>query len=117
MTVNEMLRSKDFCCDINMTKREYNNPDESFDEWGCVIAWYEEDKGVEYNYCNDTDDIDDWESYPCAFYMMAPNPDDEDIIDTNYDCFMHYAINWDDKNWQAKLKKAAAKAIIELFEL
>ena len=70
----------------------------TIDEWGVAVVWagyY----GAEYNLC-----LEDGADYS-AIYLMEYN-DETDYWVTEYDCFKHYEINFNNPNWELELKKA-----------
>lgn len=107
MTINELKNNPlyEFECNIS---EEYKNIET--DEWGCAFAWLGDNIGVEYNFC-----IDDGESY-CAIYKTEIN-NETDYIETDYDIFNHYDIDFDDENWMNDLEDAMCVTLIEFHNL
>jgi len=90
------------------------NIDESYkdietDEWGAAFVWLN-DIGVEYNFC-----IDSGENC-CAIYKTEINPE-TDHMETDYNSFVHYEIDFDKADWQDKLKAAMCDTLEELHNL
>lgn len=77
---------------------------ENIDEWGMAVVWagyY----GAEYNLC-----LEDGDNYS-AIYFMEYN-DETDYWETEYDCFKHYEIDFNNPNWKLELKEAMYNFII-----
>lgn len=77
---------------------------ENIDEWGMAVVWagyY----GAEYNLC-----LEDGDNYS-AIYFMEYN-DETDYWETEYDCFKHYEIDFNNPNWKLDLKEAMYDFII-----
>lgn len=77
---------------------------ENIDEWGMAVVWagyY----GAEYNLC-----LEDGDNYS-AIYFMEYN-DETDNWETEYDCFKHYEIDFNNPNWKLELKEAMYNFII-----
>lgn len=78
---------------------------ENIDEWGMAVVWagyY----GAEYNLC-----LEDGDNYS-AIYFMEYN-DETDYWETEYDCFKHYEIDFNNPNWKLELKEAMYNFIID----
>lgn len=106
LTVEELKLDTDYEFECNMSE-EYK--DNEMDEWGCAFVWLN-DIGVEYNFC-----IDSGENC-CAIYKMEFN-NKTDYMETDYDTFIHYEIDFDNPKWKTELENAMCKALIEFFEL
>lgn len=92
----------EFECNIEKT-------DGDIDEWGAAFVWLGEDIGVEYNLCIDG-------NYNCsAIYKMQMNNDG--CMATDYSSFIHYEIDFDDVDWEDKLKDAMCDALEELHNI
>ena len=91
------------CIDESMVNEE------CLDEWGCAFMWINDEYGVEYNFC-----IDDGVNYS-ALYKM--DKDDEGYADTDTSTFVHYEIDFGDKDWEKKLVDAMRNAILKFFNL
>ena len=78
------------------------------DEWGCAYVWIGKDAGVEYNFCIDSG------NNCSAIYKMEMNGE---YMETDSNSFIHYEIDFDDADWQEKLKDAMCRALEELHNL
>ena len=107
MKVEELKKEESYSFECNMSEEYRNYID--YDEWGCAFAWFD-DKGigVEYNFCIQGD-----RTNSCAIYKTRYNPK-TDYIETDYDEFEHYEIDFDNPNWIEELENAMCKALIEL---
>lgn len=86
-----------FTCDIN--PNDYIGRD-GYDDWG--LADFMKGKyGVEYNMCRDGKDQSAWYSTEQA---------NDGIIQTNYNRFVKYTIDFSDSNWEEKLLQSAIEA-------
>ena len=89
------------------------NFDESYadidciDEWGAAFLWLDDNSGVEYNFC-----IDD--SNCSAIYKTEINEDG--YMETNYDKFIHYEVDFTDTQWEKKLVEAMTIAAESFFK-
>lgn len=111
MTVNELKNNPryDYKCSINPD--EYIGND-SYDKWGVSgvsIAFLGRDIGVEYNICMDTG-----ENYSAIYYMEMG---EDGYIETDYNKFIHYEIDFSNDDWEKELEDAMCKAMIELHNL
>ena len=106
MTVEELKEEELYEFECNMSD-EYK--DKETDEWGCAFVWLN-DIGVEYNFCIDSG------NNCCAIYKMEIN-EETDYMETDYDTFIHYEIDFDNENWEQELENAMCKALIELHNL
>ena len=117
MTIKELQNHKDyyFRCDIKRNKvlKEIDDMD-CFDEWGCAFASIGDEVSVEYNLCidNTTDESID----ESAIYKVDYDAD-SDTIETDYDKYIHYEIDFNNRNWKKELENAMCEAMIEFFEL
>ena len=109
---NEELKNNlDYEFECNMSE-EYKDM-EINDEWGCAIIYFN-DVGVEYNFC-----IDDGVN-SCAIYKMKldiENIESMECWKTDYDTFIHYEIDFNNKGWVQELENAMCKALIEFYDL
>lgn len=96
----------EFECNVS---KEYKDCG-SCDEWGCAFVWLGDDIGVEYNFCIDG------EYNCCAIYKMEVNSE-TGYMETDYDEFIHYEIDFDNEHWMEDLKDAMCKALIKLHNL
>lgn len=106
MTVKELQSNFDYEFECNMNE-EYK--DIQIDEWGCAFVWLD-DIGVEYNFCIDGD------TNSCAIYKTEINADTT-YMETDYDKYIHYEIDFDNENWKQELENAMCKALIEFYNL
>lgn len=79
------------------------------DEWGAAFVWLGNDFGVEYNL------YIDGENNCSAIYKTQMN--DDGYMETDYSSFIHYEINFDDADWQEKLRKTMCNALEELHKI
>lgn len=96
------------------------NIDESYantetDIWGAAFLWLNEDHGVEYNLCYDSGEC-------CsAIYKTEMNYKDRDYPDgymeTDYNTFEHYEIDFNDENWKEKLVEAMKESMEKFFDI
>ena len=117
MTIKELKSNKDYYFHCDITKRrvlkEIADTD-FFDEWGCVFVSLGEEIGVEYNLCIDNTTNENINS--SAIYKVDYNEKD-DCIETDYNKFIHYEIDFNNPKWKKKLENAMCKVLIEFFEL
>ena len=111
MTVKE-LKCKDgyeFECNMSVEFDNYKY----YDEWGCAYVWLD-NIGVEYNFCidNSTNEMINC----CAIYKIEMN-DKTDYMETDYDTFIHYEIDFNNENWESELENAMCKALVEFYNL
>ena len=106
MTVEELKHNSNYEFECNISD-EYK--DKETDEWGCAFVWLD-NIGVEYNFCIDGG------INSCAIYKMKLN-EETDYMEIDYDTFIHYEINFSNKNWIEELKNAMCKALIEFYKL
>lgn len=113
MTIKELKSKKEYCFYCNMKKRkivkEISNTD-YFDEWGCAFVSVGDELGVEYNLC-----IDDGEN--CSAIYKVDYNENNDCIETDYNKFIHYEINFDNSKWKKNLEDMMCKVLIKFFEL
>lgn len=107
LTVEELKLHEDYEFECNMSD-EYKNRVHC-DEWGCASIFYG-DVGVEYNFCIDG------EINCCAIYKMETN-EESDYMETDYNTYIHYEIDFDNENWEQELENAMCKALIEFYNL
>lgn len=108
MIIRELKHKENYEFECNMSN-EYADCT-NHDEWGCAYLWLGDDIGVEYNFC-----FDNGESC-CAIYKMELN-NETDYMETDYDKFNHYDIDFDNPNWKEELENAMCKTLIEFFNL
>lgn len=106
MTVAELKEKESFEFECNMSN-EYK--DMETDEWGCAEVWFN-DIGVEYNFC-----IDEGKNY-CAIYKTEINKE-TGYMETDYEEYVHYEINFDNENWKEELENAMCEALIKFHNL
>lgn len=120
MTIEELKNRNDYRFYCNLTKSRVLNEIadmDSFDEWGCAFITIkdtilDEEIGVEYNLCIDktTNKYED----NSAIYKVDYNEADG-CIETDYNEFIHYEIDFDNPKWKQNLENAMCKALIEFF--
>lgn len=93
--------------EINISKEDFYG-DTDYDEWGAAFAWMDDKRGVEYNIC-----MDSGENFS-AIYKMELN-EKTDYMETDTSTYEHYEINFDDPDWEQKLKDAMLRAINKFF--
>ena len=96
--------------EINMTPEEEDR--DGMDVWGAAELWLDGgNKGVEYNWC-----WDDGENYS-AIYMTEMNYNDpqypDGYMDTDYDTYVHYEVDFNNANWEQELINAMFMAANE----
>lgn len=108
MTMDELrkLYNYDFECCISEEFKDYNE----YDEFSCATMWLE-NYGVEYNFCIQGDGTNS-----SAIYKLDTNEDCSDVT-TDYSTFIHYEIDFNDKEWVGKLENAMSDALIKFFNL
>lgn len=111
MTVKEMKANHDYSFECNMSDWYKNY--ENIDEWGCAFTWYG-DIGVEYNFAVETYNNEKYTA--CAIYKMEFNNETENM-ETDYDTFVEYDIDFNDVDWIDKLENAMCEALIKFFDL
>lgn len=102
-----------------MTEYGYEiNMDESYadakniDEWEVAFLWFDDNCGVEYNFCIDNSTN---ENINCsAIYKFDTNEDG--YIETDTNKFIHYEVDFTDKQWVKKLVEAMTIAAESFFE-
>ena len=117
MTVKELKRNKNYSWHCDMTKRkilkEITNTN-CFDEWGCVCVSLGDEMGVEYNLYIDNTTNENINS--SAIYKVDYN-EEEGYIETDYDTFIPYKIDFDNPKWKKELENAMCEALIKFFNL
>lgn len=104
MTIED-LKSQDYEFECNIDE---SYKDKETDEWGCAFIWIGGEIGVEYNFCIDGG------NNCCAIYKIELNFETE-YIETDYNLFEHYEIDFDDTDWKKKLEDAMCEAVIKFF--
>ena len=94
----------DFEC--NMTAEELQGTG-NHEEWGMAYMWLD-NIGVEYNFS-----VDSGGNYS-AIYKMVFN-EESDYMETDYDTFIHYEIDFSNPDWKEHLKDAMKEALIRFF--
>ena len=90
-----MYNLNDFAFELNIDKDILL--EEAQDAWGAAFFWNKIKKtGVEYNYCIDGDNCS-------AIYKTIMV---DDVLTTDYSTFVHYEIDFGDKDWKTKLCQA-----------
>lgn len=75
------------------------------DEWGMAVIDFGT-YGAEYNFC-----IEEGDNYSAIYYMEYNEK--TGYWDTDYNCFEHYEINFNDFNWKKDLEKAMYNFVID----
>ena len=82
----------------------------------CQVQWnlkkleiWVNDIYVEYNFC-----VDDGENC-CAIYKGEIN--EKNCMETDYNTFVHYEIDFDNENWKEELENAMCEAMIDFHDL
>ena len=111
LTVEELKleTNYEFACEMSEEYKDYN----CHDEWGCAEVWLG-DIGVEYNFC--IDGSADVVVNCCAIYKMEMNKE-TDYMETDYDTFAHYEIDFNNPNWKVELENAMCRALIKFHNL
>lgn len=112
MIANDILKLYEelsFDCRITDEYATYDN----HDEWGCAYAWINDISGVEYNFCieccSESEIVNS-----SAIYRMSYN-EEEGIMETDYNSYIHYEIDFRDREWKRKLKEAMYNAFESFF--
>lgn len=108
MTIQELKKEKGYSFECNISESLRNEI--SWDEWGAYYVWLGENIGAEYNFCIDNG------NNCSAIYKMEFNHK-TGYMETDYDAFMHYEIDFNSRNWKEKLENAMCKALIKFFGL
>lgn len=144
MTVVELKHTNGYSFSYNMDKsvRKIKKDIEDvdvYDEWGVAELFINDKQGVEYNLCIDQSCTEQWikEVYgewklkemiaegieidknpinSSAIYPFELN-EDSGYLETDYDTSIHYAIDFNNKNWKKELENAMCEAAIEFFKL
>lgn len=115
MNIKELKTNKEYCfdCDIKKSRvlKEIADTD-FFDEWGCAFASLGDEMSVEYNLC--IDNTTDENINSSAIYKVDYD-EDNDCIETDYDKYIHYEIDFNNPNWKKELENAMCEALIEFF--
>lgn len=85
---------------------------ECYDSWG-EVEYGDDTRAVDYNICIDGTDESDWE-YVGAFYRLYLG-DDGYWHHDNCCEYYQYDIDFNDENWEEKLKETSKKAFEELW--
>ena len=88
-----------FELNINDEYKNINN----IDEWGCAFVFHD-GNGVEYNYCRENN-----EDYSAIYYFTYDEINGH--INTNYNAFVRYKIDFKDINWKSELKNTMEKVL------
>ena len=99
-------------CNVNKEKiLDAIKSHESYDSWG-EVQYTNGKKGVDYNIC--IDNTTEETEYCSAFYKIYA---DEDDCWSHDDCCEYYIydIDFNDKDWEKKLKEATKIAYKELW--
>ncbi len=77
------------------------------DEWEMAVVWVGY-YGAEYNFC-----LQNGDDYS-AIYFMEYN-DETDYWETEYDCFEHYEIDFNNPNWSEDLEKEMKEYLFSIL--
>ena len=113
MTVKELKNKTGYEFECNLSKEDCINVD-YYDEWGSAFAWLGDNLGVEYNFC--IDDTTDESFNCCAIYKTEINPE-TDYMETDYNTFIHYEIDFNNDDWAEELENAMCEALIKFHNL
>ena len=113
MTVKELKKNEvyEFECNMSEEYKDYSN----HDEWGCAFVWLG-DIGVEYNFAIETNSDDNEVYTACAIYKTEIN-NDTGYMETDYDTFNHYDIDFNKPSWKTELEIAMCESLIEFHSL
>ena len=114
MKIEELKQNDMYEFECNMTE-EYKNYN-VHDEWGCAFVWFGEIVGAEYNFCVDADYKTEEFYTACAIYKTVFNKETE-YMETDYDTFIHYDIDFNNDNWKKELEDAMCNALIKFHNL
>lgn len=117
MTIKELKRNEEYCfyCDIKKRRILKQVADtDYFDEWGCAFISVGDEVGVEYNLCIDNTTNENINL--SAIYKVDYNEND-DCIETDYNTFVHYEIDFNNPKWKKELENAMCEALIKFFEM
>lgn len=113
MTIKELKKNEEYYFDCNIKKRNVLKEiadTECFDEWGCAFVSLGEEISVEYNLC-----VDSGEN--CSAIYKVDYDKERDCIETDYNTFISYEIDFDNPKWKRELENAMCEALIEFFKL
>lgn len=112
MKAKELKQSNGYEFECNMSE-EYKDY-ENHDEFGCAFVWFGEKIGVEYNFAIET--YEDEVYTACAIYKIEIN-NVTGYMETDYDTYEHYEVDFNNKNWKEELENAMCEALIKLHNL
>lgn len=113
MAINELKKNKEYYFECNINKRSVLKEiadTNCFDEWGCAFISVGDEIGVEYNLC-----IDDGEN--CSAIYKVDYDEKNNCIETDYNTFIHYEIDFNNGKWKKELENVMCEALIEFFKL
>lgn len=112
MTIKELKKNPLYSFNCYYSKRQAIKETKNCEV--CDIWSFAElligNKGVEYNFC--IDDSTNEAINSSAIYPTYLN-EKEDYWETEYNNFIHYEIDFNDKNWKKKLENAMCEAFIK----
>ena len=97
------MNNFEFELNMNDSYRQYTD----IDEWGMAIVWAEY-YGAEYNFC-----LENGDNYS-AIYFMEYN-EETGYWDTDYSCFKHHEVDFNNPNWKLDLKEAMYDFVIDMI--
>lgn len=112
MTIKELKKHKEYYFQCNISKQEVIKEiadTDYFDEWGCAFLSVGNEIGVEYNLCVDS-------GINCSAIYKVYYNEKTDYLETDYDEFIHYEIDFDNPEWKKELENAMCDTLIKLFE-
>lgn len=117
MVVDELKKENKYNFELNISKRQIKKNIKEYDiydEWGCAFLSIGKKISVEYNLC--VDNTTDESINSSAIYKVNYN-EDEDCIETDYDKYIHYEVDFNKRGWKKELENAMCEALIKFFEL
>ena len=105
MMVNELKKRNDYEFECNISDELKNET--NCDLWGSAFIFVGDAIGVEYNFCIDKG------TNSSAIYEMTLNYK-TGYMETDYDKFIHYEVDFNDLDWEKKLENAMCKAFWKL---
>ena len=96
IVMNKIKYEFELC--MNESYNEYDN----IDEWGCAFLYTNVHRGVEYNFCRQSGG-----DYSAIYWFNI-----DEYLNTDYDRFISYTIDFENKNWEQELKNK----MIEVYE-
>lgn len=113
MTIQELKKIEGYQFECNIEMIDVKEGD-YYDQWGSayIRCGWNQQYGTEYNLCID---YTAGQSENCsAIYMMGLN-DKKDILETDYSTYIHYEIDFNNKNWKNDLENKMCEALISFY--